>query len=713
MWRNKRVMTALRRGVVLALMGGFILYLMEEPDYSPTAVVGTSAAMLPRIILSVDVPKEPGFRRNYVSREVDVGMSVDGVLFVLRGWSAQHWRDLTWEEIRILSPASETLEDFLTKKGPASVPFLRVRRVIGNSANFARRLAGFLRSRGLQSTVCVASKNPIFLIFMRLEARDIMVTYIQSSPEDGEGSLQGWLWSLPFMQKQVRRLVRPDILSVDEFDQAEHFLSLGYPVMLRGVRDEKKLCAIQKYAYGLAHVDEPRVLQYAALTRGIYDAGGTLCSVHKVVRVTDIKDIQEALRYARDKKLQVCIGGVRHSMDGQSIGENMVCLDMMPFNAVSYNPTTRRVKVNSGATWRQVQDCLDKHHRSVHVMQSDNVFSVGGSVSVNAHGWQVGTPPMVSDIHSIHLMLFDGSIKVLSRTQNVDLFSAVVGGYGQFGVITQVELNTVPNTLMTFDFYETTLNDFLEVYEAKITDNPSVDLAYARVNTDSSDTFEKIGLFWYESSPGVVNQPMTQERMVALKRAVLREAMFGDTGKKLRWIAESALSHAMKGAVTTRNSAMCSDVHVIPLHGMQSTLQEYFVPKARLVSFLRMLRKIMVDHGANIVNITIREVQPDTVTMLSYAPQEMFSLVLLLVDNKEHPDKRLEGFTRAVIDYVLSLEGSFYLPYRLYGSCAQFQAGYPRMREWWALKKKYDPHSVFFSRFMQSIDHCFVDKKTS
>ena len=705
---QKRSVVVMRRSGVAALLLGLTFYLMQEPDYAPTAIVGTGAAVLPRIILSIDVP-EPVNKRNYITREVDVSMSVDGVLFVIRGGVSEPWCGKTWEEIKMMMPASERLEDFLKGRGPTNVPFLRVRRVCGNPAYFAKRLSGFLRSNGLQSTVIVGSKNPLFLIFMRLEARDIVLNYLQYSPEENEEGLISFLWSMPFFQKQVRRFVRPDILSVDDFDTATNFLSLGYPVVLCGVRNEKHIEAIQKYACGLVHIDEPRILQYAALSASLYDAGGTLCNVNKIVRVQCEGDVLKALREARAQKLQVCVGGVRHSMDGQAVGEGMVCLDMMPFNGVSYNPETRRVTAKAGATWRMVQDCLDDHQRSVHVMQSDNVFSLGGSVSVNVHGWQVGSPPVVDDIHSLRLMLADGRVKTLSRTENADLFAAVVGGYGQIGVITQVELNTVPNTLMAFDYYETNLNDFLEVYEAKVADNPNVQLAYARVNTDSRDTFEKIGLFWYEDIPGSAIRPMQQERMVALKRAIVREAVFGDVGKKFRWIAESAFAKAMRGTTTTRNTAMCSDVHVIPhLQGLQNTLQEYFVPKARLVPFLRMLRKTMVDHGINIVNITIREVRPDTVTLLSYAKQPMFSLVLWIVHNKEKSNQVLEEFTRDLIDHTLNFEGNFYLPYRTYGTCKQFLAGYPRLPEWRALKKTYDPHGVFSSQFMQNLEKCFV-----
>ena len=88
---------------------------------------------------------------------------------------------------------------------------------------------------------------------------------------------------------------------------------------------------------------------------------------------------------------------------------------------------------------------LDAHGLSVGVMQSNNDFSVGGSLSVNCHGWQCKRPPIVSTVESFRLMKADGTIVRCSRTDNTELFRLALGGYGLFGIILDAELRVVPN----------------------------------------------------------------------------------------------------------------------------------------------------------------------------------------------------------------------------------------------------------------------------
>jgi FAD/FMN-containing dehydrogenase len=65
--------------------------------------------------------------------------------------------------------------------------------------------------------------------------------------------------------------------------------------------------------------------------------------------------------------------------------------------------------VQAGAKWADIIPYLDQHGRSVAVMQSDNSFTVGGSLSVNCHGWQYNRPPIASTVESFHLMKANGS----------------------------------------------------------------------------------------------------------------------------------------------------------------------------------------------------------------------------------------------------------------------------------------------------------------
>ena len=64
--------------------------------------------------------------------------------------------------------------------------------------------------------------------------------------------------------------------------------------------------------------------------------------------------------------------------------------------------------VGGGALWKDVIPYLDSLGRSVAVMQSNNSFSVGGSISVNCHGWQFNRPPIASTVESLRLMKADG-----------------------------------------------------------------------------------------------------------------------------------------------------------------------------------------------------------------------------------------------------------------------------------------------------------------
>jgi len=87
----------------------------------------------------------------------------------------------------------------------------------------------------------------------------------------------------------------------------------------------------------------------------------------------------------------VSLGGGRFSMGGQIAAPGSLHLDMRAMNqVVSFDPTRRLIRVQSGMTWRDLQDVIDPHDLAVKIMQSYSNFTVGGSVSVNGHGRYVG-----------------------------------------------------------------------------------------------------------------------------------------------------------------------------------------------------------------------------------------------------------------------------------------------------------------------------------
>src|SRR5207247_2233540 len=135
----------------------------------------------------------------------------------------------------------------------------------------------------------------------------------------------------------------------------------------------------------------------------------------------------------------------RNSMGGHTIRPGGIVIDMLPFRKMELDEENGMLHVQAGARWKDILPYLDQRGRSVAVMQSDNTFSVGGSLSVNCHGWQFGRPPISSTVENFRLMKADGSIVRCSRAENQELFSLVLGGYGLFGIILDVDLRVVPN----------------------------------------------------------------------------------------------------------------------------------------------------------------------------------------------------------------------------------------------------------------------------
>jgi FAD/FMN-containing dehydrogenase len=78
-------------------------------------------------------------------------------------------------------------------------------------------------------------------------------------------------------------------------------------------------------------------------------------------------------------------------------------------------------------------------------MPSINVPTVGGTLSVNAHGIAHSPGQIAPTVKSLRIMLSDGDVVTASPTQNPELFRLALGGYGLFGVILEADLEVVAN----------------------------------------------------------------------------------------------------------------------------------------------------------------------------------------------------------------------------------------------------------------------------
>ncbi|RAP31184.1 hypothetical protein C2W64_00356 [Brevibacillus laterosporus] len=90
---------------------------------------------------------------------------------------------------------------------------------------------------------------------------------------------------------------------------------------------------------------------------------------------------------------------------------------MTPFNKImSIHPEEKKIRVQAGATWKDVQDAINPYGLSVKTMQSQNIFTVGGSISINAHGRDIRNGSLIKSVDSFRLLTADGQIRQVSRT---------------------------------------------------------------------------------------------------------------------------------------------------------------------------------------------------------------------------------------------------------------------------------------------------------
>jgi decaprenylphospho-beta-D-ribofuranose 2-oxidase len=159
-------------------------------------------------------------------------------------------------------------------------------------------------------------------------------------------------------------------------------------------------------------------------------------------------------------------------MGGQAFYKDAIVLDMRSFNKIiSLDEINKTITVQSGATWYDIQLYLNSKNLAVKAMQSTNIFTVGGSLSVNAHGMDHQVGSIASTVKSFTMMMADGTIKNIDRETNLELFNLAIGGYGLFGIILEVKLKITDNVMLLQEIKKTNLKQFINYFKQIQSDN--------------------------------------------------------------------------------------------------------------------------------------------------------------------------------------------------------------------------------------------------
>ncbi len=418
--------------------------------------------------------------------------------------------------------------------------------------------------------------------------------------------------------------------------------------------------------------------------------------VEAVVRPDSLDQVRKIVAEAQGP---ISIGGGRYSMGGQTATERAVQIDMRSLNRVlELDVQNRRIRVQAGITWRDIQEAIDPHDLSLRIMQTYSNFTVGGSLSVNVHGRYIGEGPLVRSVESIRVVLADGSLVEASPTKNSEIFYGAIGGYGGIGVIVEATLSLTNNHKVERIHHRMEAEEYLNFFQTKVRDDKSVVFQNADLYPPFYKTVNSVE--WRRTE-----KPLTQsERLIprnqkySLQPRVIRTLNHLPGGKLLRSGVIDPILNSTDAVVWRNHEASYDVAELEPPSRDRSTfvLQEYFVPVKALNDFIPKMRRVLRKHKVKVFNVSIRHALPDPGTLLAWAPEEVFALVIYYEQGtSEEAQVRVAEWTRELITAVLSVKGRHYLPYQIHATPEQFLSAYPRAPEFFLLKKKLDPTNKF------------------
>ena len=221
----------------------------------------------------------------------------------------------------------------------------------------------------------------------------------------------------------------------------------------------------QVVAVGDAGYDEARVVYNAMIDR----------RPQAVVRCRGVDDVRATVIYAREHDLDVAIRGGSHSVPGFGTVDGGIVIDLSGMRGVAVDPSSRTARAQGGATWGDFNDATGAHGLATTggVVSTTGVggLTLGGGIGYLARGLGLSCDNLIS----AEVVTADGRIIVASQTQNEDLFWALRGGGGNFGVVTTLEFRLSPVSTIYGGpiFFELdNIPDVLRFYREFIADAP-------------------------------------------------------------------------------------------------------------------------------------------------------------------------------------------------------------------------------------------------
>ncbi|MDT7725020.1 MAG: hypothetical protein QOI21_1596 [Actinomycetota bacterium] len=188
---------------------------------------------------------------------------------------------------------------------------------------------------------------------------------------------------------------------------------------------------------------EPGGAEYEAASGSVLVAGSPVV----VLRPSTVADVQKAVRFAAGSGLELSVRGGGHAFAGFGTNDGGVVIDLSKLASVELVDKERHlVRIGGGAVWGQVAATLATHGLAISSGDTKSV-GVGGLTLSGGIGWKVRKYGLaVDNLVAVELVTAGEEVVRASVDENPELFWAIRGGGGNFGIVTAFEFEAHPTT---------------------------------------------------------------------------------------------------------------------------------------------------------------------------------------------------------------------------------------------------------------------------
>lgn len=190
---------------------------------------------------------------------------------------------------------------------------------------------------------------------------------------------------------------------------------------------------------GLIEPGDPRYEAARKVYNGMIDRRPRL-----IARCADVADVMTAVKFGREQKLLVAIRGGGHNAAGLGVCDDGLVIDLSPINYVRVDPKKKTVLAGGGALWGDVDHATHAFGLAVPagIISTTGVagLTLGGGIGYLTRRYGL----TIDNLLAVEMVLADGRFVTASAKENADLFWAVRGGGGNFGVVTSFLFKAQP-----------------------------------------------------------------------------------------------------------------------------------------------------------------------------------------------------------------------------------------------------------------------------